>query len=360
MTIENIPFQRLQAQRLDGQRCTSPQEVVNWLGAVQAQEFAGAKWSLAMRMQQPVETAISQAYDRGEILRTHVLRPTWHFVSPVDIRWMQELSAPRVIAAGASMYRRYALDGPLLKRSLDVIARALEGGRALTRVELGKELDDAGIRAVGLRLIFIVHRAEMEALVCSGPLRGKQFTYMLLDERAPQDGRLTHDEAVAELTRRYFASRSPATAYDFSWWSGMTVGEARKAIEMLGSQLTHEEIDGLVYWRTISTPPMEDTSRKAYLLPTYDEFIIGYAGFDKVRQSNRVFESDDRFASTIMLGGKVIGRWRRSLQKTTVALQLVPFEPLSEEDKEAVLAAAHRYAEFLGLELEPPVWLKAS
>ena len=197
------------------------------------------------------------------------MRPTWHFVTPADIRWLLELTAPRVNQANAYMYRKLELDDALFRRSNAAIARALEGGRHLTRAELASVLAQAGIVAEGMRLGYIVHRAELDAIVCSGPRRGKQFTYALLDERAPQARRLARDEALAELTGRYFTSHGPATADDFAWWSGLTKADVKAGLEMVATQLIHKVIDSKSYWFSASTPPPRKSSHQAFLLPTY-------------------------------------------------------------------------------------------
>jgi hypothetical protein len=170
-----IAIQRLYNQHLEGQKFQTPGEVVAWLGAVQAQEYALAKWALGLRMEQATDDGVEQAFNDGAILRTHVMRPTWHFVTPADIHWILELTAPRVHQFNAYMYRKLELDDALLRRSSVVIASALEGGKHLTRAELGAALAQAGIdTADGMRLGYIVHYAELERIVCSGARRGKR------------------------------------------------------------------------------------------------------------------------------------------------------------------------------------------
>ena len=212
-----IALRRHYHQRLTQNPLPGPAEVVAWLGAVQAQDYPGAKWALGLRMQDAADDIVERAFSDGAILRTHVMRPTWHFVTPADIRWMLNLTASRVNAASAYMYRQLELDDALFLRGNAVIARALQGGRQLTRVELRGALAEAGIVAEGARLSYIVMRAELDAVVCSGPWRGKQFTYALLDERAPRSRALERDQALAELTLRYFRGHGPATARDFAW-----------------------------------------------------------------------------------------------------------------------------------------------
>ncbi len=210
---------RLHNQLLIQHPFDQPNEVVAWLGAVQAQEYGHAKWALGMRLPGATDVDVERAIAEGSILRTHVMRPTWHFVTSADIRWMLELTGPRVHALNAYYYRQQGLDDALFARSNAVLAKALAGGNYLTRPELQAALAGAGIVADGgLRASYLMMRAELDMLICSGPRRGKQFTYALLDERAPAASSLPRDEALAELTRRYFTSHGPATLKDFAWW----------------------------------------------------------------------------------------------------------------------------------------------
>jgi hypothetical protein len=272
LTSLNIPYQRLVNQRIARPTFKKPEEVVGWLGAVQAQDYAGAKWALGLRMQGAAECDIEQAFAKGDILRTHLLRPTWHFVTPADIRWLLELTAPRVHAANAYMYRKLELDGVVFKRSVAALSKALQGGEHLTRSELRDVLQKAGVATDGeFRMSYLMMHAELEGIVCSGPRRGKQFTYALLDERAPQANTLPHDEALAELARRYFTSRGPARLQDFAKWSGLTVADARSGLEAVKAQLQSDVVGDEAYWFLAAAPPAKDGSPTAHLLSVYDE-----------------------------------------------------------------------------------------
>ena len=213
MKLLDIAPIRLRQQQLARGDGTSPSDVVRWLGAVQAQDYAGARWALGLRVKGTTDEDVARAFDAGTILRTHMLRPTWHFVAPEDIRWVQALTAPRVHAANCSYYRKLELDDRLLARSRAVFERTLDGGAHRTRTELASALARAGIVADGHRLAYLVMHAALERVICSGPRRGKQFTYARLDERAPGARTLARDEALAALTRHYFSShgRIPAT-----------------------------------------------------------------------------------------------------------------------------------------------------
>lgn len=352
MTTLDVANQRLQNQRLTSSDFTKPTDVVKWLGAVQAQDYYGAKWALAQRMVGATDDAIEKAFAEGKILRTHVMRPTWHFVAPADIRWMLRLTAPRVSASNSHYHRQLELDDAVFRRSNKALAAALRGGKQLTRDVLRNILQQAGISAQGLRFGHILARAEIDGVVCSGARRGKKFTYALLDERAPQTKDLAADEALAELTRRYFFSHGPATLQDFVWWSGLTTADARAGIEMIRRRLVQEVIDGKTYWVPHSTPARKALSRTAYLLPAYDEYLVAYkdrsAALEPI-SGKRAIPGNAVFSSPIVIGGCVVGYWKRSLKEDSVVITLNPFAPFSKAKVRAVDEAAHRYGSFLGL-----------
>lgn len=214
MNSKGLALCRMHNLRLMGNGFEAPEDVVRWLGAAQAQEFAPAKWSVGQRTKGVREAAVDEAFSKGSILRTHVLRPTWHFVLPEDIRWMLELTGPRVHLRISSYNRRLGLDDSLFRKCNLLITRALRGGNHLTRKELGLILNRSGVSASGGTLAFIVLQAELSGIVCSGVMQGKQHTYALLEERVPAGQKLTQDEALAELTRRYFTSHGPASVRD--------------------------------------------------------------------------------------------------------------------------------------------------
>jgi len=212
----NIIANRLYNQLISRPAFESPAEVVSWLGAVQAQDYAAAKWALGLRMKDGSDAALDRALADGTIIRTHVIRPTWHFVTPADIRWMLALTAPRVKAALSYNSHRLGLDASVYKRSGSVLAKALQGGKQLTRLELAAILRQRGIKTDNLGFIHILLHAELDAIICSGGRRGRQFTYALLEERVPHAQKLDRDEALAELTSRYFTSHGPATVQDYA------------------------------------------------------------------------------------------------------------------------------------------------
>jgi len=241
------------------------------------------------------------------------MRPTWHFVSPSDIRWILALTAPRVNALNAYYYRQFELDDTLFSRSNAVLEKALQGGKHLTRSELQSILEQAGIATDDMRLTHIMMRAELDMIVCSGARRGKQFTYALLDERAPDAKMLQRNDALAELVRRYFTSRGPATVDDFVWWSGLTVTDARSALEMVRAEFSHDVIANKTYWFSSSVPKMQDLSLKTHLLPPYDEYTIAYKDRSAVLDPAYTIQTRNGiFSPIIIVDGCIVGTWKRA------------------------------------------------
>jgi winged helix DNA-binding protein len=352
MRPSDIPHARLHHQRLTSPQFKKPVDVVRWLGAVQAQEYAAAKWGIGQRMRRATDDAIERAFAEGSILRTHVLRPTWHFVAPEDIRWMLELTGPRVKTTIASYARHVALDDAAFKRSRKVLATALRDGRHLTRGELRQVFQRAGIPADGLRAVLLLIGAELDGLICSGPRTGKAFTYALLEERVPTSRALTRDEALMELARRYFTSRGPATLQDFVWWSGLTTADARSGIEMAGSDLSRHVIDGSVCWLPTSRPAAPRPAGAAHLLPVYDEYLVAYKDRSAVVDSRYCKRGTNvLFGSTVVVEGLVVGTWNRAQSGNQIVVNVRPFAAVAASARRAVADAIRRYGVFLGEEL---------
>jgi len=327
---------RMRIQRLWGPRFPTPRDVVRWLGAMQAQEFAVAKWSIAQRTQDMNRAEVEQAFATGVIVRTHVLRPTWHFALGEDLRWLLKATAPRVQALNAYYNRQHKLDAKLLAKSNSLIAKALEGGAHLTRGELAAVLKRGGIRAAGNRLAYIVMRAELDAVVCSGAMKGKQHTYALLDERIPDGKRLDGEAALAELTRRYFTSRGPATLNDFARWSSLTAAEAREGVALVANELESDVIDGTTYW---FAPPLPRASASAKprvdLVQGYDEIIMSYS---ESRDASFV-PVDSRLLHAVLLDGRMIGKWKPVAGRNSVVLKTVLNRTLTRDERKALATA---------------------
>jgi len=346
---------RMRAQRLASPMAADPAAVVSWFGAVQAQEYGPAKWGLAQRAPGLTDAQVDTALADGTIIRTHGPRPTWHFIATADSRWVLTAVAPRVQLRSRTMYKTYEIDAALMTRARRVVEKVLGGGRFATRVAVGKALAAKGIEATGVRLGLIMFVLELDQVVCSGPRQGKQFTYALFDERVQGATVLAPDEARTALATRYVASHGPVTVNDFVWWSGLTVGEARRAFEAVSPALRVEQIGDDTYWSSAVEP--KATRRPVppvHLLPIYDEYFIAYRDrrpTAALLPPSAPADPMDTFTNLLCIDGRFGGFWRRTLAGKAVAVQLLPYRTLSRAHVAAAEEAAERYAAFVGLPL---------
>lgn len=353
MSTMDILELRLTNQQLTQTSFSDPAKLVAWFGAVQSQDFPAAKWVVGQRLQNTTDETIENAFNQGNILRTHVMRPTWHFVHPEDIRWMLQLTAPRVKAIMSYYYRQLGLTETLIQKTQDVFQNALQGKKQLTRTQLAQALQAQGIKASGQKLGHIVGEAELDGVICSGPKIGKQFTYMLLEERAPKAKALVTEEALALLTKKYFQSHGPATIKDFAWWSGLTVVDVKKGIA-LNKSLHSETVEGKTYYffKTTSLPMKQDI----YLLPNYDEYTIAY------KERELFFDPEEAkklppvgravaFSHTIMKEGKIIGMYRREPVKNTVVITPKFFDKPSAVEMRGFQKGVEKYEKFLEMKV---------
>jgi hypothetical protein len=345
---------RLLNQCITRQRHRRPADVVSWMGAVQAQEYDAAKWGIALRMPNGVDADIEHAFERGLILRTHVLRPTWHFVTPADIRWLLDLTAPRVHRRMAPYNRQLELDAATLARGTAVFERALRDRQYLTRAELGERLGRAGLAMAGVRLAHTAMYAELEGVICSGPRRGKQSTYGLVAERAPSARRLSRDEALAELTRRYFRSHGPATIRDFSWWSGLTHADARRGLEI--NRARRHEVGLRTYWTIGPMPSIPKSVGRVHLLPIYDEYLVAYRDREVVRHGPSVitstFGQKATFQHALVIGGRIAGTWRTARSSGAVSIAAMSLRRLTAPDRRELAEAVDRYRRSVGVSVK--------
>lgn len=346
MNRSDLISKRLNNQKLSAPEFQRPVDVVRWMGAVQAQDFNGAKWGLALRMRKATNAVVEEAFNTGEILRTHVMRPTWHFVAPEDIRWLLHLTAARVNLRAGPNYRQFELDAAVFKRSHKALTKALQGGKHLTRATLKSVLNGAGIDANDpVRLAHIMLRAELDGVVCSGPHAGKQFTYALLEERVLPAKTLNRDEALAEITRRYFKSHGPATLQDFVWWSGLTVGDARRGLAQVEREFEKEEFDERVYWGPGVTRAKSNYA--AHLLPAYDEYFVAYKYREIVvehKHGKPALSVWDLLGPTLIINGIAVGRWKRT---DSGNIELDASRALKKSERLVLKQAADRYSAFL-------------
>lgn len=350
MTLTQIAAFRLQNQHITHPAFSQPKEVAAWLGAIQAQDYTHAKWAVGLRIPGSTDTDIEQAIDRGDIVRTHVLRPTWHFAAAEDIRWMLALSAPQVKAASAALNRQLGLDEATYLRCNGIIEKALAGRKQLTREELVAEFAQAGIIVNGQLAAHIMFWAEQDALVCNGSRRGKQFTYALLEERIPPARMLDRPDAIAELARRYFTSHAPATLADFQWWSGLRAADARAGLEAMQPYLVKEVVGNQTYWVPGDFKPKKSAPLSLHLLPAFDEFLVSYkdrsASLDPSRKVQAI-TGNGIFKPIVAVNGRVKGIWQRKFGKNAVLIEKEMFEALSAPENEAFEAEVKRFEQFV-------------
>ena len=359
MKSSDIAHLRLRNLHLTEPTFKKAADVVRWLGAVQSQDFASAKFGVAVRMKNAVDRDIEDAFNKGEILRTHVMRPTWHFVMPEDIRWMLELTAPRVKSILSSYDRGLELTEKVLSRCSEIFIRLLKGGKNLTRTELAEHLEKNKILARGQRLARIVMHAELNAVLCSGPRKGKQLSYALLDERVSQKTKeLNREEALSKLMLKYFASHGPAQSKDFYWWSGLSAKDVTQGLEIVKSKLVREEIDGKTYWMTNDAKVHSETpaiKHQAFFLSIYDEYTIAYkdrSALGDGRYAEKFLSMGNALTSVIIINGKLEGTWKKAFKKSGVEIRADVFRKLNKSEQQALKKAAERYGQFLELPVE--------
>lgn len=332
-------------------------QAVQWLGAVQAQDYAHARCAVASRFAHAAaitDAAVEQALAKRKVVRSWVLRGTLHLVAAGDLRWMLALAAPALLTRTAAAYREAGLDEAAFRKILPAIRQSLEGGGQLTRVELFAALARRRISTEGERGGRILYRAAQAGLICLGDPLGKQARYTLLEEWLPPQPVLPREEALQKLAQRYFASHGPATLADFSWWSGLAAGEARAALEMAAPGLAHALFEGSEVWWSQRTPTPTLALPALQLLAGFDEYVLGYTDRQAVIDSShagKLMTPNGLFRPALLIGGRVAGTWQAELKKGALTISTAPFAPLPRGSAAALRLAAERYAAFMGLPL---------
>ncbi len=338
------------AQQIADPEFRCPQETVSWMGAMQAQDFNMAKWGLGLRLKGNTEEDIDAAINSAAIIRTHVLRPTWHFVSASDVHWMLDLTAPRIKQSMAGRLKQLELDNKLLNKSNRIIEKKLEKCYYATRKELITELNRAKIVTNENRASHLFLHAELNKLICSGEVRGREITYALLEQRVASPNKLSRPECLAKLAAKYFQSRNPATLQDFVWWSGLTITDAKNGIEMIRDEYCREKINGSEYWISNSAAGFKKLKSGFFLLPSFDEFLIGYtdrsAAIEAGHQS-KAFSKNGIFWPTVIANGKVKGIWKREIKKDAVSITIQFFDSQLQPSKNVLKREAQKLKTFL-------------
>lgn len=348
MKAEDILSLRLSNHQLDGSFVGEAYKLVSWMGAIQAQDYNMAKWGIGIRIPEVTDQTIEDALNRGDILRLHILRPTWHFVSKDDIYWMLSLSLPRVKTAMRSYDKDLGLTESLIARTNSIIEKALQGN-SLTRQELKEVINRAGIDADNRTINHIMMHAELDGVVCNGEMKGKKQTYALLQEKVKKTtDQFDKDECLYKLAFKYFRSHGPATLQDFVWWSGLTTAEARQGIALTGDDFIHETINDQIYIFHRESK-LVSSSNLINLLPAFDEFTVSYKDRKEslhIDHHHKIITSPGIFRPAISLDGKVIGTWKKSSRKNET-IYAEYFYTSSKKTQNLVTKAIEGYKKYL-------------
>lgn len=319
---------------------------------MQAQDYPGALWSIGLRLAEATQEDMERAIAERTIVRTWPMRGTLHFVAAADLHWMRALLAPRMIARAATRHRQLELTTAIFSRAEKIFLKALRGGRRLTREEMFALLEKSRISTTEQRGYHILWRLAQEGLLCFGPHAGKQPTFTLLDEWIPRGKPRGSEESSANLALRYFASHGPATLEDFIAWSGLRISEAKATVKSISTKLTHESLAGVTYWFSPDHCSAAKVTRSAYLLPGFDEYLLGYRDRSPVlaaEYAERICPgSNGMFIPTVILRAQVAGTWARVIKKASVSIDTSPFATFTAANRRAIAQAGQNYSHFLG------------
>jgi len=347
-----IARHRAGIQQITSPRFKKVEDVVGSLGAMQAQDFAGAKWSIGLRLPGTTEADIERAIEERAIIRTWALRGTLHFVAARDIHWILTLIAPRLHANQVAPFRKVSLTDSALHKSQDIMRRVLQGGNTITRKALLQEIQDGGVSVEDIRANFILLRAAVDGVICSGPRQGKEYTFVLLDEWVKPPAPITREEALANLAKCYFKGHGPATLQDYIWWSGLSRAEAQQGMGLASKSLSSVEVDDQKYFMGRNKTELHKDTQ-VHMLPGFDELLLGYtdrsASLAPVFAKRVAANKNGLFAATLVSDGEVIGLWKRTLVKDKVMIAVEPLKPFSKAQHRAITQAVKRYGSFLGM-----------
>ncbi|MRG46495.1 winged helix DNA-binding domain-containing protein [Chitinophaga sp. SYP-B3965] len=353
MTARDLIHLRLHHQLLSQTTATSVVDVVSHLCAMQAQDYAGAKWSIGLRLPGTTDADIEQAILSRLIVRTTTIRGTLHFVSPADVRWIAAFVRPRIVSKYAGRYKQLELDDAVVAKSNTIFEKALASS-SLTRKELEVLLVKNGVAVTNERMNHFLSRAALDQVICCGARRGKEFTYELLDSWAPSSSGISAEEARAKLALRYFTGHGPATVQDFASWAGLTLGDARAGLLSVTSSLSKITFNDMEYWMPDVPGSFKNTSG-VFLLPGFDEYFIGYADRTLIVDEERLkklLPLNGIFSPTIVVNGRIEGTWKRTVKKNVLQMESVPFQPFSDARQQAMVKASKPFSKFMGLPVE--------
>lgn len=350
-TKSDISAIRLINQQIAGSQFEKVQDLVAWMGAMQAQDFNMLKWAVGVRLPESTNQSFLEAFNKGDVIRTHLLRPTLHLVSANDFFWMLELTSPHLKTMLRSRLRELELTEPILNKSKSIIEKILGNGNFLTREEIMTQLENSGISTSGQRAPHILMDCELDGMICSGPLKGNKQTYSLAEERVPVKNLLSREESLFELAKRYFTSHGPASLHDFVWWSGLPVRDARKALEMIKPEFASIESESQIYWFSEKTIDDKITIHDfAFIVPAFDEFIISYRDRSDAmlaEHHKKAISNNGIFRPTVVINGKVAGLWKKIAKKNSIVVEYDFFRKVSKLEMKLIAKAELRYLQFL-------------
>lgn len=316
------------------------------LGAVQAQDYRQALWAVGLRMRQATVGDVEKALQEGKLMRTWVMRGTLHIILPEDAKWMLKLLATRVMARlTPKIWQYHGTDAEMMALAERTFTKALSGGKVLTRSAMIDLLKKVGIPNDKQQSYFMFGYLCQTGVLCVGPPQANEQTFVLLDEWAPDQRQLTYDESLAVIAKRFFGSHGPATISDFANWSGIKVSEAKMGLEFVKCDLIKETVGNREYW----LPPDSASRDGIFLLPGYDEFLIGYKdrgpSFEKYGVMP-ISTYNGMFFPTIVVDGQVAGLWKRTIKKTRIDIEVRPVSPI---DVAKIESHAAQLGAFFGL-----------
>ncbi len=355
MKLSDISNIRLLNQQIAAPKFKSVIDIANWMGAIQAQDFSMLKWAVGIRLINSTDKMIESAIGSGEILRTHLLRPTLHLVSAKNIRWLLNLTAPGIMTRLKSRQKELDLTESLLKKCYYIIRDSLKGENHLTREELVAILAKAKVPVENQRAYHILVKSELNGIICSGRIKGGKQTYALLDERVPTTKDLTKEEALKKIAEIYFSSRGPATLQDFIWWSGLSITDSKNALEIAKPDLASEKIDSEIYWLSNSIDYSKNENTSTFLLPAFDEFLISYkdrTASVPLLYQKKTISDNGIFWPIIVINGQVRGLWKRTIKKDKVIIETNLFEPVNKSIKNQIKKQSESFGLFLDKKIE--------
>lgn len=355
MINAEIGYRRLKNQRIAGDRFEKPDDVVRYLGAMQAQDYHQVLWAIGSRMIQGRVSDIERSMEDRDIVLTWPMRGTIHAVPPESVRGMLQLLTPRILAGDKRRLKELELTPEIIAQSQDILTQTLQGNKRISRPDLMQCFEEAGINTSGQRGYHLLWHSAQTGLICMGPREGKQQTFVLLDEWVPSRGDVSRETVLLQLTERYYSSHGPASVHDFAWWTGLTLTDARKGLELAGNRLKAMKIgDRELWYHTSQSADCIDFRSGVYLLPGFDEYLLGYKErSDVLLQEHAKYITpggNGVFMPTIVIDGLVAGIWKRKIKAKGLDIVLELFASANGREDE-LRAAASKYGEFMELPL---------